>query len=189
MPWHRRWNWYLSAPVRLLLHWKLLTGSFVKTMTSGASQKVLIWQRMRYLRKLLLLEFRLASNVKISLLRCRGKESSCSGPKDDDEEVAQEFSSLPDSDQLMHLILKPNVMEPFRSEASRSPKDGKDIDGLPDTLREALTLSSCPFTSLRRLAIRLRTGRGGADTAFLKNARNCRRASKSLNWYQLLATK
>ena len=62
---------------------------------------------------------------------------------------------------------------------------------LPTTLQEALDAShgksdSVFWNMLLRLAIKLRSASGGQDTGFLQNALNCRRASRKLNWHQLL---
>ena len=97
-----------------------------------------------------------------------------------------DLKSAPDREQLVHLLLKPAAMEPFRTEASHSPKDRQKADHLPSTLREALAMKDAGdvWNHLFRLNVRLRSARGGIDTGFLKNARNCRRAASNLNWHQ-----
>lgn len=108
-----------------------------------------------------------------------------------------EMKRIPDGEQIKKLVDKDNVMEPFRTETSRSPK-GKgeqDPDFLPSTLREVFDMKcvkvdkSNIWNPLFRLAVRLRCGKGGMDSIFVRNHRSCRRASKALNWHQQLTTK
>ena len=99
--------------------------------------------------------------------------------------AALEFKELSDVEQLRKLLVIKNQEEPFGQEAGTSPQRGKSNE-LPTTLSEALKMKGCMFTNLVKLSIRLRNGQGGMDVGFLPNARNCRRASRSLSWYQHL---
>lgn len=102
------------------------------------------------------------------------------------EDVQVDLSNLPDQEQMKTLIFKENVLEPFRMETSRSPNSKVDLDHLPETLDEALRMKGDTFNSLWRLAVRLRSARGGCDTSFLSNPKSFRKASKGLNWHQYL---
>ena len=98
------------------------------------------------------------------------------------------LENLPDGELLQYLIKLASVAEAFGSELSKSPRKipSESADYLPSTLREALKMPGDWFNCLFRHIVRLRSARGGMDTLFVKNARSCRRASKKLNWYQLL---
>ena len=102
-----------------------------------------------------------------------------------------DLGSVPDREQLEKLIDKPNVLEPFGQEQARSPmrspntKNPSDADVLPSTLSEALSLTTGDlWNHLLRLAIRLRSAKGGMDIPFLPNPKSCRKASLGLNWQQ-----
>ena len=96
-----------------------------------------------------------------------------------------DLNGVPDKEQLQSLLDKPNALEPFGLECSRSPQQGDKGAELPSTLAEALDLpGSDLFNHLFRLIIRLRSARGGIDVGQIKNARNVRRASKNLSWHQ-----
>ena len=102
-------------------------------------------------------------------------------------EVVDEDLDLPDRESLMKLTDANGAEEPFCTEAQRSPPRSSLANYLPDTLQDALSLpKTCPWNGLLRFAIRMRHSAGGSDLRFLKNARNCRRASKRLNWFQWL---
>lgn len=94
---------------------------------------------------------------------------------------------VPDSELLREVLSASSATDPFRMENSCSPKKRKDLNTLPTTLLEALSLGQrgCVFNSLFRLAVFLRSGVGGSDCGWLQNPKNCRRASKKLNWHQL----
>lgn len=112
----------------------------------------------------------------------------------DDQETADlpekaqdlEFKELSDVEQLRKLLTIKNHEEPFAHEAGNSPVRSGKSNELPTTLGDALKMKGCLFTNLVKLAIRLRNGQGGMDVGFLPNAKNCRKASRSLNWYQQL---
>ena len=97
-----------------------------------------------------------------------------------------EFREVPDAEALRKLLEQANMAEPFGSEAARSPLRADRGNELPSTLAEALRTKGCMFNALYRLALRLRNTKGGMDTGFLPNALNCRRAARTLNWYQYL---
>ncbi|CAK9027737.1 unnamed protein product [Durusdinium trenchii] len=101
----------------------------------------------------------------------------------DDVTVPDDAPAGPEQDPDLE-----NVMEPYRDERFISPKSGKDGNEIPDTLLEALKLKDGDmWNRLWRLLLRLRSGKGGIDTGFLKNAKNSRKASRGLNWYQRLS--
>lgn len=104
-----------------------------------------------------------------------------------DEVVSRDLGELPDLDQVQELLTKPNVMEPFHLESSKSPKNAAKENKMPSTLLEAFEMQGRQdiFNLLFRLAVRLRSARGGIDTGFIKNARSSRKASRGLNWHQL----
>ena len=64
--------------------------------------------------------------------------------------------------------------------------DADHTDRLPRTLLEAMSGTACRWNSMFRLAVRLRSAKGGIDTRWIPNARNVRRTSTKLNWYQCL---
>ena len=108
-----------------------------------------------------------------------------------DGEVPPEFSDLPDKSQLLDILEGKNPEEPFGSEAAKSPepaaKKAKIDNFLPETLGHAWAMpGNNKFNSMARLLIKLRHSYGGSDVGFLRNARNCRKASTRLNWYQWL---
>lgn len=99
-------------------------------------------------------------------------------------------TKLPDWEILNDLLERDNAEAPFKKDMTGSPKKPPP-DRLPSTLREALSWvesnNNNLFNSLFRLAVRIRSAKGGCDTGFLKNPRSCRRASSGLNWHQCLA--
>ena len=105
----------------------------------------------------------------------------------EDWQMDEELTGVADKDLLKSLLSKSAPSEPFESEAAKSPKFARGGgDHLPDTLTEALQLPGDLYNSLFRFAVRLRNSKGGADLGFLKNAKNCRRASRGFNWFQPL---
>ena len=102
-------------------------------------------------------------------------------------EVAEESQNLPDREDLMSLTSGMAAQEPFGTEAGKSPPRNSLASYLPDNLTDALSLpKTCVWNALFRFAIRMRHSAGGCDLGFIKNAKNCRRCSKQLNWFQLL---
>ncbi|CAK9003093.1 ZnF_CDGSH domain-containing protein [Durusdinium trenchii] len=99
-------------------------------------------------------------------------------------EIEVDLQDLPDKAELIGLCEKENVQCPFRSETSVSPKGRAKDDYLPSTLTEALQMKGDMWNNLFRLVLRIRSTKGGCDVGFLRNARNCRRAAKTLNWHQ-----
>ena len=97
-----------------------------------------------------------------------------------------DFKEVSDAEQLRNLLEQANMAEPFGGEAARSPHRAEKGNELPSTLAEALRTKGCMFNALYRLALRLRSSKGGMDTGFLPNALNCRRAARTLTWYQQL---
>jgi hypothetical protein len=91
---------------------------------------------------------------------------------------------VPDGTLLADLLQRPNVQEPFGREGGSPQAVGKGSP-IPHTLSEALRLGGCVFNRLWRLSLRLRSMEGGQDLQWIPNGKNVRRASKSLNWYQL----
>ncbi|CAK9102662.1 unnamed protein product [Durusdinium trenchii] len=83
---------------------------------------------------------------------------------------------VPDSELLREVLSASSATDPFRMENSCSPKKRKDLNTLPTTLLEALSLGQrgCVFNSLFRLAVFLRSGVGGSDCGWLQNPKNCR---------------
>lgn len=99
--------------------------------------------------------------------------------------VPDELKGMPDQEQMENLLDKPSVMDPFRTEQSVSPRHRvRGKEELPTTLTDAMSMKGCMFNALFRLSVRLRSSRGGLDTGFIANARNARKASRSLNWHQ-----
>ena len=99
-----------------------------------------------------------------------------------------EFEEFPDGPQLRHIMESENPQEPFGCER-QSPNRKHGEDRVPTTLREALEMDGCMFNALFRLALKLRSLKGGMDSGFLPNPKNARRASNGLNWYQQLASR
>lgn len=102
--------------------------------------------------------------------------------------VDAETKDLPDGELLKHLCTLANVAEAFGMETAVSPKSGERREGnhLPSSLLEAVQMKGDLFNSLFRLLVRLRSAKGGMDTMWIRNSRNSRRASRSLNWHQQL---
>ena len=117
---------------------------------------------------------------------------SAEGDPHPDDQVVPDYeenhlTGAPDLEQLNGLLNAKNSMEAFRTDSLGSPTgDVADPEYTPKTLREALLLPGNYFNKLFRFMVHLRCGKGGADFGFLKNPRSCRRASRGLNWYQLL---
>lgn len=88
-----------------------------------------------------------------------------------------DLGDVPDREQLEELI----GQGPGEASDFLSPKEN---DSLPSTLGEALRFPGSWWNNLFRLAVRLRSAKGGSDTFCLPNAKNCRRAAKGLNWHQ-----
>eukprot|EP00435_Cladocopium_sp_Y103_P026569 s3829_g6.t1 len=76
--------------------------------------------------------------------------------------------------------LKPAERQDPKPQASQSG------ERMPSTLLEAMQDTGDTFNALFRLAVRLRSSKGGADLQWISNARNARRASLKLNWHQRL---
>ena len=104
------------------------------------------------------------------------------------EEVAAEMEDLPDKDQIMELLNMESPQCPFSVGAEKSPpkssRTQKDV--LPDTLAEALAMKGDPWNNIFKLVVRMRSSVGGSDVAWVHNPRGCRKASRGLNWHQLL---
>jgi len=115
-----------------------------------------------------------------------------------DDEAASNVDSfdvdtkLPDWELLKDLLERDNAEAPFKKDMTGSPeKSAPASDRLPSTLREALSWvdanNSNLFNVLFRLAVRIRSSKGGCDSGWLKNPRSCRQVSHGLNWHQCLA--
>ena len=119
----------------------------------------------------------------------RDHEGAEGEAKDMPNEIHSSIRDVPDAKQLQDVLESSSAKDPFRLESSRSPKNGMDKHSLPSTLLEALALQErggCVFNGLFRLVVRLRSARGGSDLGWVKNPRSCCRASRGLNWHQLL---
>ena len=115
----------------------------------------------------------------------QGDDMPAAEPSEADIDLKGVFQA----DVLSSLLEAPQPGEPFRSEqGSPPPKKTSDPDKLPNTLSEALGLGGNFMNRLLRLAIRLRSVRGGIDTSFVPNPRNTRIASGKLNWHQPLGS-
>jgi len=84
-----------------------------------------------------------------------------------------EMENMPDREDMEKLV-------------GKSSKNQIDPNALPSTLRDVMSSSGDFFNLIFRLAVKLRSVPGGADTGFLPNAQNCRRAARGLNWHQRL---
>ena len=100
-----------------------------------------------------------------------------------------EFEEIPDGPQLRHIMESGNPEEPFGCERQSPNRKKSGEDQIPTTLREALRMDGCMFNALFRLALKLRSLKGGMDSGFLPNPKNARRASSGLNWYQQLGSR
>lgn len=83
------------------------------------------------------------------------------------------LETVPDKEQLKNL---------FGDSARGAQRDGREH--LPATLSEAMRSSGDRFNALWRLILRLRTGRFGIDSRWIKNHRSARTQSRGLNWHQ-----
>ena len=94
-----------------------------------------------------------------------------------DAEIA--FGKVKDQDVWEGLIT---------DNANQASDDGpvERVSGLPRTLLQAMQEPGCKFNSLFRLAVALRSQKGGVDVKWLKNPQKMRKASQGLNWYQQL---
>lgn len=100
-----------------------------------------------------------------------------------------DLDGVPDRKLLEDLLKEKNAAEPFGEESAAVPEMRAQGDDLPNSLLEAMNLRGCMFNALFRLAVRLRSARGGCDLGFAPNPRNCRRAAKNLNWLQHLCSR
>lgn len=106
-----------------------------------------------------------------------------------DQPVEVEFRKVPDQPQ-MDKLFQAGAVPSVELDKACSPKGGVERgDELPSTLQEAMSMKSHdPFNPLFRLCVRLRAGRGGVDTQWIRNHRSVRRTSSGLNWHQYLGT-
>ena len=126
-------------------------------------------------------------------LGCLAQERSFLDPEVDSalppeaEALEAEWADISNSDQFKTLLQDPESL----LECPKPVKDKEVQSGesMPWNLMDALRCKGCPFNALFRLAVRLRSHRGGCDTPWVPKARNVRRASKNLNWHQLLGLK
>ena len=107
---------------------------------------------------------------------------------EDPEDV--ELRQMPDPEDFKKLF----HVDMDETEAHETAQD-KGVSSLssrhPRTLMEALDRARREgdpvfWNLLWRLSVHLRCGAGGMDVGWLPNGRNCRRASRTLNWYQCL---
>ena len=112
-------------------------------------------------------------------------EATETSDPDKHEDEVDAAPVLPNKDDDLSAVLEAaaQVPEPTKE------KDAKDV--FPRTLASALDqgVGGGDFTfwnSLWRFSVFLRCEPKGIDTGFLRNCRNCRRASRKLNWYQYL---
>ena len=87
-----------------------------------------------------------------------------------------EMANMPDREDMEKLVGK----------SSANQIDATAANTLPSTLRDVLACPGDFFNAIFRLAVKLRSAKGAADTGFLPNAQNCRRAARGLNWHQCL---
>ena len=105
---------------------------------------------------------------------------------EDDMELGQGTGNQPEDiaggEELKALLekLQPDMEPDTKSKGATSG------ERMPSTLLEAVQDTGDRFNALFRLAVRLRSAIGGADTQWISNARNARRTSSKLNWHQHL---
>lgn len=100
--------------------------------------------------------------------------------------LAFELRSAPDAEDLR------TVLESVTEKGVADTPDASVKINNPRTLRAALCFLGANaskdqiFDQLWRLCMSLRYWRGGADRHWIRNPRNARRSSSSLNWHQYL---
>ena len=117
---------------------------------------------------------------------CKTGEKEAVIPSEADD-LEQELTKMPE----LRALFADNPEEPFNTDSvSQGPANSpsrvqRGTDYLPESLYDALfSLKGCLWNRLFRFAVKLRNDHGGCDVAFLKNARNARMASRTLNWHQ-----
>lgn len=103
---------------------------------------------------------------------------------EDIDMLEADFGKVPDEEVLRKLLQKDANEEPVGE-----PMEGKGL--LPRTLLEALDFTAHEgepafWNGLFRLCVFLRATPGGCDVQWIPRAKNTRRASRKLNWYQFL---
>jgi len=120
------------------------------------------------------------------LLSCMARETCWIDPEADlpDLEVTKdlEMEKMPDREDLKQLLEQPDLIS--KPDKAVSPKGDESGEHMPMNLEEALELPGDTFNALFRLAVRLRSARGGCDTLWVNKGRSIRRASRRLNWHQ-----
>jgi hypothetical protein len=99
-----------------------------------------------------------------------------------DEGKGMQREDIAGGEELKALLeeLEPDQREEMKSKGATSG------ERMPSTLLEAVQDTGDKFNALFRLAVRLRSAKGGADLQWISNARSARRASAKLNWHQRL---
>ena len=115
------------------------------------------------------------------------ENSNNDGPDTEEPEAFQENElDVPDREDINKML------QPTQHDGEDKAKDEMDAKvHLPSTLQEAVDLGGTGgdqkfWNWLWRLSLQLRCSLGGIDRGFVRNARNCRTAAKSLNWHQHL---
>lgn len=101
-------------------------------------------------------------------------------------EREDDLADVPDKENVEKVLDASDACQPFRTDVSPNSKDRNDPNYLPKTLQDALRIRGDKWNALLRLCIKLRTGKGGCDTMWIKNHVSARHASRSLNWHQHL---
>lgn len=108
---------------------------------------------------------------------------------EDDREVGEgqvmQYEDIAGGEELKALLEELGP-DPHQDVGTKDCKGATPGERMPCTLLEALQDTGDKFNALFRLAVRLRSSKGGADLQWISNARSARRASVKLNWHQCL---
>lgn len=119
------------------------------------------------------------ANECLEILEALQRESVWVNPEGEDPELPEgdvelAFQKLPDKE----------VLEGMMDGTVDHDERALQAEYLPGTLLETMESLGCTWNALFRLAVRLRTAKGGVDCRWVPQARRCRRGARQLNWHQ-----
>ena len=126
-----------------------------------------------------------ADNECHEVLKCMQSETGWVDPDLQDEDMVYQSQGAPVDPEYEKVTCKESLDQLFENPDDAVPV-ASDKERLPSTLLEAMNVSGDAWNALFRLAVRLRSYKGGIDTKWVANARNARRPDLKLNWHQLL---
>ena len=96
------------------------------------------------------------------------------------------FAKVSDQEELNKLLTEEGEKEGNEYDQAQVAAAEQKPGHLPLTLVEAMACPGDRWNALWRMALRLRSTRGGVDRRWINNPRKARRASRGLNWFQCL---